>query len=127
MKRSFVIAVLALAPVAAASVAYATIPGGNGVISACLNPDGLIKLIDRDAGESCPGPHQLVEWNQEGPTGPPGPAGPQGPTGPTGGTGPAGPQGPPGPTGGTGPAGPQGPTGPTGGTGPAGPQGAPGT
>jgi hypothetical protein len=77
MKRTLFTALLAVAAVAAAaSIAYAAIPSGNGVISACKTKDGAIKLIDKEAGHGCPGSQQLVEWNQQGPAGPGGPQGP---------------------------------------------------
>jgi hypothetical protein len=72
MKRVLVIAVLATAAVAVATVAYAAIPSANGLISACKTKDGAIKLIDKEAGQACPGSQELVEWNQQGPAGSPG-------------------------------------------------------
>ena len=74
-----------LAVVAAALVAgagYAAIPSASGVISACKIPDGSIKLIDKENGESCTSGKQLLEWNVQGPAGPQGPQGPTGPAGP---------------------------------------------
>jgi hypothetical protein len=72
--------VLFSAVAVAAGVAYAAIPSANGMISACKGPSGQIQLIDKEAGESCVGQQQLVEWNQQGPQGPAGPAGPAGPS-----------------------------------------------
>src|SRR5262245_3050807 len=63
----FVIAGALLARVAC--VSYGAIPSSNGVISACKTKDGSIKLIDKEAGQSCPGTQQLVEWNKQGPAG----------------------------------------------------------
>ena len=60
----------------AAAVGYAAIPSSGGVFSACKKSDGSIKLIDRDAGQTCPGAQQLVEWNKQGPAGPAGPSDP---------------------------------------------------
>lgn len=78
-------AALAMAAAAAvAGVAYAAIPSSNGVISACANADGTIKLIDKEGGQSCAPAKTLVEWNQQGPAGSQGPAGAEGPPGPAG-------------------------------------------
>ena len=66
-------AAVALALLAAA-VGYAAIPSSGGVFSACKKSDGSIKLIDRDAGQTCPNSQQLVEWNKQGPAGPSDPA-----------------------------------------------------
>lgn len=96
MKRTLVIAFIALAAVVAGSFAYAAIPSTNGVISACKDAKGSLKVIDAEAGQACSGNQQLLTWNEQGPAGPPGPAGPSGPkgdTGPAGTTGPAGPAG----------------------------------
>jgi hypothetical protein len=91
--RRLIQTVLAMAAVAAfASVAFAAIPSSNGLISACKTTDGAIKLIDKEAGQTCPGSQKLVEWNQQGPAGPAGPAGaagPQGAQGPQGLRGPS--------------------------------------
>jgi len=67
---AFVIAGALLALMA--GVSYAAIPSSNGVISACKTKDGSIKLIDTEAGKSCPSSQQLVEWNKQGPAGQPG-------------------------------------------------------
>jgi hypothetical protein len=99
------IAALAFGAVALAGAGYAAIPAADGTISACKKPNGEIKLIDKEAGQSCYQSHKLVEWSQQGPAGPPGPQGPAGVSGPQG---PAGPQGPQGPVGPQGPAGPGG-------------------
>src|SRR5580765_1033744 len=92
-----------------AGVAYATIPDGNKVFTACmLNKVGTVRLIDPSLPASNLMSHCLssletqVSWNQRGQAGPTGPTGPQGQAGPTG---PSGPQGLAGPTGPTGPQG----------------------
>jgi hypothetical protein len=80
MHRSTLVRV-ALVVVALATItgaAYAAIPSGSGVISACKRNDGTIKLIDKEAGQSCTGSQQLVEWGEQGPVGPQGPQGPAG-------------------------------------------------
>lgn len=77
MKRKTVVALAALAALAGAtSIALATIPGANGVISGCYNKaSGLLRVVDAEAGESCGAAEQAIQWNQTGPQGPPGPAG----------------------------------------------------
>ena len=107
----------------AAEPAFASIPGPDGTIKACvLIATGLTRIIDSNA--SClPLVEQQVTWNQRGPQGPQGPQGLQGPPGPQGPAGPAGAVGPAGPRGQQGPAGPQGPGGVAGPAGPRGPQG----
>jgi hypothetical protein len=111
-KTMFVGAVLAA--LAAAGIAYATIPDANGVYTACkLNLTGTIRLIDPSLPttsllQHCTSLETQIGWNQQGQPGPAGPAGPQGAkgdAGPTGSAGPAGPAGPQGPKGDPGPAG----------------------
>ena len=75
MKRTLLVALVAVAAVAAASFAYAAIPSANGTISACKDSKGALKVIDADAGQTCNGNQQLLAWNQQGPQGPAGPAG----------------------------------------------------
>ena len=106
-------------------VAFAAIPGSNGVINGCYQKNvGNLRVIDPSVGDSCRPSEIPISWSQTGP------AGPQGPKGDTGATGPQGPKGDTGATGPQGLAGPQGPKGDTGATGaqgPAGPQGPPGS
>jgi Collagen triple helix repeat (20 copies) len=113
-------------------IAYATIPDGGGVYTACmLNNVGTIRMIDPSLPPSslrsrCTQFETEISWNQSGQPGPPGPAGPKGDTGAPGATGATGLQGDPGPQGPKGDAGPQGAQGaqgPKGDTGPAGPAG----
>ena len=98
----------------AGGIAYATIPAGNDVFTACvLRATGTMRLIDpslpgHDLRNHCTVFEQEISWNDQGV---------QGQTGPTGATGPTGPQGAAGPKGDTGPTGSQGPQGPTGDTG----------
>ena len=98
----------------AGGIAYATIPAGNHVFTACfLRATGTMRLIDpslpgHDLRNHCTVFEQEISWNDQGV---------QGQTGPTGATGPTGPQGAAGPKGDTGPTGSQGPQGPTGDTG----------
>jgi collagen triple helix repeat protein len=97
--------------VAAAGVAYATIPDSSGQYHACVHKsNGNVRIIDHDAGQNCKQNEQHVHWSQVGPPGAPGPAGPPGPPGPAGPQGPQGPAGPQGPQGDPGPQGPPGPT-----------------
>src|SRR5215204_7418508 len=90
-------------------IAYASIPGADGVIYGCYKKSGgTLRVIDKSV-TNCAENETLLSWNQ---TGPQGPAGPQGPQGEQGAAGPAGPAGPVGPEGPAGPAGPQGEAGP---------------
>src|SRR6478609_4391986 len=91
VRRTAIAALVILAAVAVAGgVAYATIPDGNGVYTACrLNATGTIRLIDPSlpAGSllgHCTALETQFSWNKGGPTGPPGPPGPAGATGPAG-------------------------------------------
>src|SRR6266498_1063408 len=55
-----------------AGIAYASIPGPDGVIHACYkNSTGMLIAIDSAA--SCPSGYTALDWNQTGPQGPPGP------------------------------------------------------
>jgi hypothetical protein len=77
-------------------VAYATIPDGNGVFTACkLNATGTIRLIDPSGPSSsllsrCTSLETQFTFNQKGLNGTQGPPGPQGPKGDPGATGAAG-------------------------------------
>ena len=79
-----------------ASIGYAAIPSGSGVISTCRNVNGGLRVIDKEGGASCAGGETLLEWSTSGGTGSAGPPGPAGPAGAQGSAGPAGPAGPPG-------------------------------
>jgi hypothetical protein len=58
-----------------AGVAWASIPGPDGVIHACYKPsDGKLFVVDSAA--SCPSGSTALNWNQTGPAGPAGPPGP---------------------------------------------------
>jgi len=134
MRRWWRLAVLTAALFAlAAGIAYATIPDGGKVYTACMLKNvGTIRLIDpslpaHNLMSHCTPFETQVTWNQQGQAGAPGPQGPPGVKGDTGDTGPAGPQGPKGDTGDAGAAGAQGPKGDPGSQGPAGPQGQAGT
>jgi hypothetical protein len=61
--------------VTAAGLAYATIPGSDGVISACRDTKtGALRAIDAEAGQTCSSKEAPLTWNQTGPQGPPGTA-----------------------------------------------------
>ncbi|MEY2513005.1 MAG: hypothetical protein QOJ89_363 [bacterium] len=92
-----------LAALVVAGVAYAAIPGSDGVIHGCYNsgtsPSGQLRVIDAAAGGKCAKNEKALDFNQQGPKGDKGdpclssdPAcrGDQGATGPTGPTGPDG-------------------------------------
>lgn len=93
----------------AVAVAVATVPGSDGVISACysaVTTNGTtepvatapnLTVIDTDAGQSCGRGQQTLAWNQSGPAGATGPAGPTGPAGSAGQNGAPGQVGPQGP------------------------------
>lgn len=77
-RRAVLVVVLVLALLAAAGVAYATIPDAGGVYTACkLNATGTIRLID-PAGPStsllshCTALESQITWNQKGQQGVPG-------------------------------------------------------
>ena len=117
------------------SVAFATIPGGDGVIHGCYAKSGGALRVFDGSVTTCKATETALDWNvtgPQGPAGPPGAAGPQGPKGDAGAQGPrgdAGPQGPkgdpglPGPTGDAGPAGADGKDGADGRDGAQGPAG----
>lgn len=68
--------------------ASASVPDSTtGVITACMNGDHAVRLIDAQAGATCNNGETQVTWNQSGATGAQGPAGPAGPTGPAGASG----------------------------------------
>jgi hypothetical protein len=112
--------------VAVAGVALGAIPGAGGVLTGCYGQNGILRMIDSDAGDACNKSETPISWNQVGPKGDPGPSGPKGDEGEAGAAGPVGPQGPQGPQGERGPQGelgPMGPEGVKGETGATGPQG----
>jgi hypothetical protein len=90
-RRTGLLLLVAAAGLAAVGIAYATVPGSDGLFHACVkDANGSVRLIDpSNAGQSgrCKDNETAVSWNQ---TGPPGPAGPAGATGATGAAGPPG-------------------------------------
>lgn len=111
MKRSLVVAAAVVAAsVAVAGVALATIPSA-GVISACYQSGGILRVIDVEGDATCKKNETSLAWNVQGLQGPQGAQGVQGPqgergaTGTTGATGETGPAGPAGQVGAAGTAG----------------------
>jgi len=73
---------------AAGGIAYASIPGPDGVIHSCyLKSGGALRVIDSTG--KCKSTETSLNWNQKGATGAKGATGPSGASGPTGPTGPA--------------------------------------
>jgi hypothetical protein len=63
---------IAVLVVAVSGVAYATIPGSNGVISGCYSKlTGALRVIDASK-QACPKSQVPISWNQTGPQGLPG-------------------------------------------------------
>jgi hypothetical protein len=116
-RKRLVMLVVAAALVTAGGIAYAAIPDGNGIYTACkLNALGTIRLIDPSGPPSsplsrCSALETKISWNQGGPTGAPGDKGPAGDKGPVGDQGAPGDKGPGGDKGLTGDKGPGGDTG----------------
>jgi len=127
MKRRDLVAALTGAGVVlalAGSVAWAAIPSGGGVYTACMLKNvGTVRLIDKSLppgnlmSHCKPAFEVEVSWNREGPQGlqgTQGPPGPQGEKGDKGDPGSAGADGAPGAQGSPGERGPQGEQGPPG-------------
>jgi hypothetical protein len=102
-RRGSVSAGALLAVLVVAGVAYAAIPGSDGIIHSCYNagtsPSGQLRVIDPSTGGKCAKNEKALDFSQQGPKGDKGDAclstdpacrGDQGPTGPTGPTGPDG-------------------------------------
>ncbi len=80
----------------AATLAWAVIPDGAGVIHACYDSQsGQVRIFDSENGtpKGCGKNETAISWNQTGPAGPAGADGADGAQGPTGPEGPAGPAG----------------------------------
>jgi hypothetical protein len=70
-KLAAVLVAIIAAVLVGAGIAYASIPGPDGVIHACYkNSDGSLKAIDSAA--NCPNGYTPLNWNQTGPQGPAG-------------------------------------------------------
>lgn len=81
MKITRITIVLALSGQVA--IASAAIPGVGGVISACYDKQGTMRVIDAEAGQACSNKESPLTMNQTGQTGQTGPTGPMGPVGPS--------------------------------------------
>lgn len=99
MKRWLTICAVAAAA-GIAGTAWATIPGGDGLIRVCydsraaLTNNGTeLRIIDKENGASCKGGNAELAFNQQGVQGPVGPAGPKGDPGDQGPQGEQGPKG----------------------------------
>ena len=63
MKRTLIVSAVVSALVLAGGVAYASIPGPDGVIHGCYkNTDGSARIIDSAA--SCPNGYTAINWSQ---------------------------------------------------------------
>ena len=81
--RPLRVALVVLCLGAAATAAWAAIPGAGGVITGCYkNGHGQLRVIDE--ADSCLPSETELTWSQTGPAGPQGPQGPPGPQGPQG-------------------------------------------
>lgn len=77
MRRGLSVAGAAAALVLAGGVAYASIPGPDGVIHGCRKTSGGdVKVVDSAA--ACPSGYAALNWSQAGPPGPAGASGPAG-------------------------------------------------
>jgi hypothetical protein len=87
-ERAIATGAIAVALIALAGIASATIPDADGVIHACYKKSspnqGTLSVIDTGKGQSCSGGETPLTWSQTGPEGPQGPQGPQGIQGPQG-------------------------------------------
>jgi hypothetical protein len=71
-------------------IAYATIPGTSGTISACYEKNtGYLRVIDAEAGRACAKVETPLSWNQRGPAGARGADGAPGKDGEPGARGPS--------------------------------------
>jgi len=83
-KRLLLAGALGAAGLLIGGIAYASIPGGDGVIHGCYQTSNPAKgtLIAIDSAASCPNGYKGLNWNQTGPRGEQGPQGPRGESGP---------------------------------------------
>lgn len=86
MRKWFISIAVALLLMAVGAVAYASIPGPDGVIHGCYKTSNPAQgaLIAIDSAASCPSGYAALNWNQTGPQGPEGPQGPAGTNGVSG-------------------------------------------
>jgi hypothetical protein len=80
MRKAVVLTTVVAGALAAAHVAFASIPDKGGTIHACYDKTS-VRIYDPEYVR-CQSGEVSLDWNQEGHAGPPGPAGPQGPAGP---------------------------------------------
>jgi len=78
-----------LAALLGAGIATGAIPGVDGKINACYGTDGSLRVIDKEAGKTCPKGWTQLVWNQQGPAGSPGQDGMDGQDGAPGTRGPS--------------------------------------
>jgi hypothetical protein len=77
-QRIFVLAATTI--LLTAIIAFATIPGPNGVINSCYHKnDGELRVVE--SPDQCKSNEEALTFNQTGPQGPEGPQGPAGPSG----------------------------------------------
>jgi hypothetical protein len=62
--RKLLIGIAVGAILATATVAAASIPSSEGIVTACAKQDGTIRLIDAEAGATCKANEQTVTWGQ---------------------------------------------------------------
>jgi hypothetical protein len=69
-----VIVAVGVLSLAAAGIAFATIPDSSGVIHGCYKKlNGTLRVVDSPG--DCRHSEAAIQWNQRGPQGPPGPPG----------------------------------------------------
>jgi hypothetical protein len=69
MKRHAALLAIGLV-LGATTAAFASIPDSSGVIHACYDHHGRLRVIDSDQGQHCKPVEQALEWNAEGSSGP---------------------------------------------------------
>lgn len=86
MRKPAVLALVVVTLLAIGGIAYASIPGPDGVVHACYKISNPAQgaLIAIDSAASCPSGYAVLNWSQTGPQGPAGPQGATGPQGPAG-------------------------------------------
>lgn len=73
MRRTIVLSVLVALVVAVGGLALGAIPGGDKTFFGCYSRNhGDLRLIDKEAGQTCTKRESEVFWNQAGPAGPAG-------------------------------------------------------
>lgn len=82
--RRLLLLVVAGVVLIGAGVAYAAIPGSDGVIHSCFNPSGQLRVIDATTGATCAKNEKALTFNQTGPKGDQGNPGIQGTPGTNG-------------------------------------------